>query len=136
MSQTTHPPDELDELLSDYFKAKLPHPWPAAPVPPAAVAEPASVVAARSAPVTADSGRRARLTLAASVALLLGTCWFLSGDGQPGRRAATRPAPGEPNVINQGTAKMPEVFDKARGDKAKNTTDPMKGFQPPPVKLP
>jgi hypothetical protein len=133
MSQTTHPPDKLDELLSDFFKAKLPHPWPAAPVP--TPAEPSGLVAARSAPANADRGNRARVTLAASVALLLGACWFLLGEGQPDPRAATRPG-GGPRVLDQGTAKMPEAFDKVRADKAKQSEDPMKGYRPPPIKLP
>jgi hypothetical protein len=128
MSQTTHPPDKLDELLSDFFKAKLPHPWPAAPVP--TPAEPSGLVAARTLPANADRGNRARMTLAASVALLLGACWFLSGEGQPGPRAATRPG-GGPSVLEQGTAKMPAAFDKVRADKAKKTDDSMKGFKLP-----
>lgn len=139
MSKTTHPPDKLDGLLSDYFKAQMPTPWPAAPVPGSAGrAEPSGLLAARTPPANADrGGNRARVTLAASVALLLGTCWFLSRDGQPVHRAPGKPAPGSgPGLIDSGTATMPEAFDSMKKDKAGKTADPMVDFRPPAVKLP
>ena len=34
----TEPSDELDRLLSDFFKGELKKPWPKAPVPPGAMA--------------------------------------------------------------------------------------------------
>src|SRR4051794_29755905 len=90
-------PDELDRLLSEFFKAQLKHPWPNAPVPAganggAAQTEPSELLAARTAnaprntapPARRDNTARARFTLAASVALLLGTCWYLSNDFEPG----------------------------------------------------
>ena len=63
-----HPPDDVDRWLTDFFQAKLPNPFP--PAPMTAVAEPA-----RPRRVTADRGR---LTLAASVAALLGLGVYLS----------------------------------------------------------
>jgi hypothetical protein len=99
-------PDELDRLFSGFFKAQLKHPWPNAPLPPAGNAvEPSELVAARSAGATQnvptptrteaayDSTARARFTLAASVALMLGTCWYLSN----GFESGTRPIQGAPN---------------------------------------
>ena len=142
MSQTTTP-DQLDELLSDFFKSKLPHPWPDAP----AVDEPRGLspwsvenstginpVARRSSPT--DHGRRARYTLAASVALLLGTCWLLTSGSQPADRPAAKPGTGGVDVLRNGTATMPEPLDKIREGKAKKTADPMVGFQPPKINLP
>src|SRR5215475_10716934 len=68
------PADHLDRLLSDFFKAQMQHPWPAAPATPAS--EPSVLVAARAAALNAphnqparDPQSRARYTLAASVAL-------------------------------------------------------------------
>src|SRR5205823_3480617 len=68
--------DDLDRLLSDFYRAELPNPWPA---PPLADDQtkllPLSVrKAARS-----WSALRSRFALAASVALLLAGSWFLSG---------------------------------------------------------
>ncbi|HVK10898.1 MAG TPA: hypothetical protein VM597_19165 [Gemmataceae bacterium] len=77
---TNHPSDEqVDRLLGDYFKAQLPKPWPGAPrtdrVQPAVAR-------------TADPAARSRWALAASVAVLVGGCWYLSGpfDGGKGRK--------------------------------------------------
>jgi hypothetical protein len=99
-------PDELDRLFSEFFKAQLKHPWPNAPVPASSSAstqptEPSELRAARAqeaprntpAPARRDSSARARFTLAASVALMLGTCWYLSNGFAPG----SRPGQGTPN---------------------------------------
>jgi hypothetical protein len=124
--------DNLDRLLSDFFKAQMQSPWPAAPVTPAS--EPSVLVAARNAnteaprnqpaatapPAARDSGSKARYTLAASVALLLGTCWYLSN----GFRAAERTAPGSSNnptgsgLIDKGIAGNPDALEQLRKDKA------------------
>lgn len=116
------PPDELDRLFSDFFKSQLKQPWPNAPVPPAAVArpaEPASLVTARAAeapaaPARRDSGTRARVTLAASVALMLGTCWYLSSEVRPGSRPAGTPKPNGPSLFdgsgaNDNTGVLPQI---------------------------
>jgi len=108
MSQTTLPPDSerpIDDVLSDFFKSKLPQPWPAAP----RTAEPASLLASRRA--TAQNNR-ARLTLAASVAILLGTCWYFSNAPQPAERS--KPAPGNSGVLDKGSATMPKEFEKPK----------------------
>src|SRR6476659_5289952 len=84
--------DNLDRLLADFFQAQLPRPWPDAPM--AVVAEPSSLVVAsvahtevpRNQPTVRDTSRNSRYTLAASVALFLGTCWYLSSGFQPPSR--------------------------------------------------
>src|SRR5215468_8251064 len=92
----TETQDDLDRLFSEFFKAQLKHPWPNAPVPAASASaqptEPSELRAARAAdaprnaPALArrDNSARARFTLAASVALMLGACWYLSNGFQPG----------------------------------------------------
>lgn len=78
--------DDLDRLLSDFFKAQLRRPWPNAPGAPA---EPARAAAA----APRDTTARARATLAASVALLLGTGLFLADGFRPGVRPGPDAAP-------------------------------------------
>ena len=87
----TETPDELDRLLADFFQAQLKRPWPGAPTPAGVKSvEPSELVAARAAeaphntPTPARRDSRARVTLAASVALMFGTCWYLSNGFQPG----------------------------------------------------
>ncbi|HEY1189761.1 MAG TPA: hypothetical protein VGE74_19085 [Gemmata sp.] len=98
------PPDELDKLLSGFFKAQLKNPWPKAPsvAPVTPVVEPSTLATARAAdaprsvPVSVRDGTaRARFTLAASVALLLGTGWFLADGFHPGARSGHEAAPGK-----------------------------------------
>jgi hypothetical protein len=60
---------EVDRLLSDFYRAQLPHPWPALRLPRPAVR--------RSVPGFAHNMRR--LALAASVMLALGAYWALAG---------------------------------------------------------
>jgi hypothetical protein len=107
---TTTETDELDQLLSDFFKGELKKPWPKAPMPVAAATEPSELAAARAAeaprnqptPASRDNTARARFTLAASVALALGTCWFLSNGFQPGEGS------GQPVVPGNGTKMLPD----------------------------
>jgi hypothetical protein len=135
------PVEDLDRLLSDFFKSQMKKPWPAAP---AVTSEPSVFVAARTAevesprnqPAGRDTGTRARYTLAASVALLLGTGWFLSNGFQPAERPG--PLPGvAPKGIGDATASDPEVLKKLREEKARNG----EGFvipkaEPPKIDLP
>ncbi len=69
----THSPDELDRHLSAYFRAQVPTQWPTAPLP----------VQARATPKL-SSAWKTRLTLAASVAGLLGLGWVLSSGNMGG----------------------------------------------------
>ncbi|HEY8504359.1 MAG TPA: hypothetical protein VIL46_07230, partial [Gemmataceae bacterium] len=64
--------DEVDRVLSTFFKKELPAPWP-----PLRLPEPAAPARAGRLGPAAPS----RLALAASVAVLLGLCWFLLGRG-------------------------------------------------------
>jgi len=85
MSQPPHhprsavQPDGLEDVLQAFFRAEMPEPWPAF-TPPA----PAAAV-----PVRRRSLSRSRLTLAASVVLLLGGSLslahlFPASEGTPG----------------------------------------------------
>jgi hypothetical protein len=97
-------PERTDEVLSDFFKSQMPKTWPAAP----RSAEPASLLAARAA---RSQSTRARLTLAASVAVLLGACWLFSGGSRPadhGKPAST------PGLLQDGSAKMPKEFTRPK----------------------
>jgi len=129
-------PDELDRLFSEFFKGQLRKPWPKAPVPPgaSATAEPSELAAARVAeaprnhpsPASRDNTARARFTLAASVALLLGTCWTLSNGFQPGERPGQAPvAPGLPGLLpDSGASGIDDPRLKKLGeDKAKGNND-------------
>ena len=135
MSQETHQRDALDGLLADFFQSRMPHPWPAAPVPVSA--EPARPAARSTAEVGTDATTRARLTLAASVAFLFGACWYLSGGGGSSGQPGGGPRPGGgPNVLPDSTAKVPSAFEKNRKDDASKTKDPMTGFRAEPITLP
>ncbi|QDU18748.1 hypothetical protein [Urbifossiella limnaea] len=113
MTRTPPPTDGLDAALSDFFRSEMPKPWPAAP-------------ALATVPTRRDPGRRARLTLAASVALLAAGCWLLSGGGGGGPAGGAKPgAPAD--VLQNATARHPAATDKAKA-KAAATTDPMNGF--------
>jgi hypothetical protein len=135
----THPeaPDDLDRLFAEFFQGQVKKPWPKAPLPPAstAQAEPSELAAARAAeaprnqpsPAARDNTARARFTLAASVALLLGTCWALSNGFQPGERPG-QPTPAVPgsNLLQHGSAdgNKFEPLKKIGEDKAKGTGAP------------
>jgi hypothetical protein len=117
-------PDELDKLFSDFFKAQLRQPWPNAPV--ASAAAPAS----EPKPATLAKGRdgtaRARLTLAASVALALGACWTLSNGLQPTERPnGTSPSPA-PGMLQDGGAKDTGVLPTIEKHKATGDNGGMK----------
>lgn len=74
------PGDDLDGLLTAFFQRELPSPWPAAPQ-----AE-ETVVVRRRPPEVRRSAWTSRLALAASVAVLLGGGWLLSGSFLDGER--------------------------------------------------
>ena len=82
---TTNSPDELDRQLSAYFRAQVPTQWPAAPLP----------VQARATP-RHGSAWKTRLTLAASVAGLLGLGWVLTSGNM-----GTSPKPNESEQLLQ-----------------------------------
>lgn len=80
--QPNVPGDEVDRLLGAYFRAQMPAKWPAAPTPTNAPAGPTRPEPARG----ADPATKSRWALAASVALLIGSCWYLSGQATSGHR--------------------------------------------------
>src|SRR5438046_2941308 len=63
--------DDLDGLLSAFFRSEIPSPWPGSPLPEE------TPVILRPAPAR-KSFFRSRLALAASVALLISGSWLLS----------------------------------------------------------
>lgn len=137
MSQTPHhpssgPPDPIDRRLSDFFQSQMPRPWPSAPA--VAATEPSELVAVRTHHARGDNGGRARLALAASVAVLLGSYWLLSSGWQPApRTGGSHPASGGPGIdMNKGTAggvdTLPGEIKKAKGKG--------EGFTPGPIKMP
>lgn len=77
-----HLPDErVDRLLGEYFKTNIPAGrWPSAP----------RTANVRPANTTTDPAVRSRWALAASVAVLLGGCWYLS-DNLTGGKARKGP---------------------------------------------
>jgi hypothetical protein len=113
--------DDLDRLLAGFFKAQVPHPWPNAPLPPVAQAEPSALATARAARRGGrwDTGSRARVTLAASVALMLGTCWYLSSGYTPSTRPANRPA-GGPSLFDGSDANDKGVLPQIQKNKAED----------------
>jgi len=80
---------EVDRLLSDFYKAQMPHPWPALRLP--------GVTAARR-PVPRFAHSMRRLALAATVVLALVAYWGLAGMFS---HPAARPLPGDGAEINQ-----------------------------------
>jgi hypothetical protein len=118
----TDAPDDLDRLLAGFFKAQVPHPWPNAPLPPVAQAEPSVLATARAAepPGRRDTAVRARVTLAASVALMLGTCWYLSSGYTPGQRGPRQAAPTGPSLFDGSDANDKGVLPQIQKNKAED----------------
>jgi len=105
MSANDHFSDEakIDRLLSGFFKAELPDPFP-----------PLKLSAGRAElamPVVSGNSDRAsimksKLSLAASVALLLGGCWYLSGQiSTPPERSSFGKGEGSAKVPKELKAK-------------------------------
>ena len=93
------PDDEVDRLLSAFFRAEMPDPWPEAPEHQSTLADVQPVTVAAAPGVTLNPSR---FSLAVSVALLIGTCWCLS------RIPVTNTAPPrETGLLNGSTATMP-----------------------------
>jgi hypothetical protein len=128
--------EKLDRVLSDFFKSKMKQPWPAAPTTPSRmpIMEPSLLAATRTAfvetsrnqPVetgnSRDGGSKSRYTLAMSVAMLLGTCWYLSNGFQQGERVAPagNTTPKVFNVLPESGAEKPAALEQIRKDKAEN----------------
>ena len=69
--------DQVDRLLSGYYRSEMPAKWPAAPQPWAEITP--------SALPSRNQASRSRWALAASVAILVGGCWYLSGQITDGK---------------------------------------------------
>ena len=80
--QPNVPGDEVDRLLGAYFQAQVPAKWPAAPQTTGGSRHPARQNTARG----SDPATKGRWALAASVALLIGSCGYLSGAATNGHR--------------------------------------------------
>jgi hypothetical protein len=143
--------NNLDRLLSDFFKSKMKQPWPAAPATPTRLplSEPSVLAASRNSansdvettrnqPATAgpsrDRGNKSRYTLAVSVAVLLGTCWYLSNGSLPSERNA----PGSNNapkldMFPDAGASDPAVLKEKRKAEAEKGTQ---GVVQPKIQMP
>lgn len=102
-TNTQHPTpagDDVDRQLTAFFRAEMPARWPAAPRPWADKARTGT-------PAASDPTARSRWALAASVALLLGGCWYLSGHLTDGK--ARKPGL---DLGGDPTAKPPAVIEK------------------------
>jgi len=150
--------ENLDRLLSAFFKSKMKQPWSPPPTTTTRVPvnEPSVLLAARANSTATlasvaetprnepastsrvahrDQGNRARFTLAASVAILLGTCWYFSNGLQPGERTGPG-VPGNsatPSLLKDAGASDPTALKELRKDKAEKGNE---GFAPPRIKLP
>jgi len=67
-------PEPIDNLLRGFFRAEMPEPWPTLSRP-----EPRILPFVRPQRASRFASTRSRLALAASVAVLLVTSWFVSG---------------------------------------------------------
>ena len=122
-------PDKLDRLFAEFFQSELSkRPWPPAPVP----SEASTVVAARN--TTPDPNRHARRVLAASVAILLGSCWALSNGLPMTDRGPSLDGPAGTNMLPGATADEKGVLPELRKGKSKTENPP--AFTPGPMNLP
>jgi hypothetical protein len=100
------PGDELDGLLSAFFRSEMPDPWPAAHVPEEA--EPATIPL-RS--LDRKPLRRSRLALAASVALFVALPWLQSGPPDD----STPPGASPSLETGEATTRFKETIDVKDG---------------------
>jgi len=114
MNAIDQKPNDVDRLLSGFFKSEMPDPFP--------TFRNASVMPLAASRNSHEQGRaasnRSRFALAASVAILLGGCWYLSG--QIGPRSD------RPNLGSNGdaTANMPKELKNANKDANKKPMMP------------
>ena len=105
---------DLDSMLSAFFKSEVPDPFPGLKLSGRAEL-PMPVASNKMRAERHSSIAKSRLSLAASVALLIGGCWYLSSQiGAP----TERPGVGKGDL----SAKIPKEILKAKD--AKNATMP------------
>jgi hypothetical protein len=95
------PGDDLDELLSAYYQAEMPSPWPELNVPAQVSVLPTRLVFWRRI-------KRSHLALAASVALLIGGSLLFAGKSPIYRLPATSELPEIGSVPKKEPAFDPE----------------------------
>lgn len=69
---------EMDQMLSGFFKSELPNPFPPLNLPTRAEL-PMPLVAGEPTRERRTNTLKSKLSIAVSVALLIGGCWYLSG---------------------------------------------------------
>lgn len=100
---------DLDGLLSSFFKAELPDPFP--PFKQHAAQMPMPVATPRD--VRRFEVSKSRLSLAASVALIIGGCWYLSNQiGTPVNRTNMGKGDGSAKITEPLKAKTVEEVKK------------------------
>ncbi len=103
----TDDPDDLDRAFAAYFKKQVPTPWPAVRTDPTASASNLHAPATRS--MTGNT--RSRVTLAASVAALVGLGLYVSS-GHRSPQPGTNPASSEPGLIKDSQASGKDLLEK------------------------
>lgn len=106
----TEQSQDIDKLLSGFFKSQVPEPFP-----PFRNAPP--LAASRYEPKRRSTSNKSRFALAASIAILLGGCWYLSGQIGPNKD--------RPNIGNgDATANMPKDLKNANKEAVKKPMMP------------
>jgi len=106
------PGDDLDGLLTAFFRSEMPSPWPGAPEP-----EEAEVIV-RPMPRARNPIWGSRLALAASVAILLAGGWLLSGSfsDTPGGANPPRMSPTSANRLDGQPKFVPRIIHEPGGN--------------------
>ncbi len=115
--QTEPKEADADRLLSAFFKAEMPDPFPRLKLHAMQRNLPMPVGASFASSERNASALKSRLSLAASVALLVGGCWYISSQIDA---PAERPTAGKGDL----TAKIPKELLKAHQEGLKNPATP------------
>jgi hypothetical protein len=112
MNPTDDGLDELDRLLSRFYQAELPRPWPDCPTPESSSAR--LVMPERQTVTWLELSQRfaSRLALALSVAVLLCGSWLLSGSF-PGVNP-TSGTPVSPGVARHAIEILPATAERGK----------------------
>jgi len=108
---------DVDRMLSAFFKSEMPDPFPRLKLPAGQSNMPMPVAANLASSNWNASVVKSRLSLAASVAMLVGGCWYISSQIGP---PAERPTAGKGDL----SAKIPKERLKANQEGLKNPTMP------------
>jgi hypothetical protein len=130
------PADPLDRLLADFFQSQIRQPWPPAPATP--LTESAALLALHdTAASSRDYNRKSRYTLAVSVALLLGACWFFSSGFSPSVHSGSGSAPTGGMLKDAGAGKPAAVEELRKDNAIKGDAGGVhKGTSRPPLQFP